>query len=82
MENNTTDILRLYHAICDVEHEGDIENGRYELATAMNRAGYGRITGTRWSGEDGDDAYILYEIPRAKREEFAAILEKVIDGED
>ena len=42
--------------IPDVEHTGDIDH-----FTNIVISSGGRILETRWSGEDGDDAYIVLE---------------------
>lgn len=42
--------------IPDVEHTGDIDHFKNLIIDAG-----GNIIETRWSGEDGDDAYIVLE---------------------
>lgn len=54
----------------DVEHEGDIDYFR----TIIIDAG-GTIENTIWSGEDGDDAYIVFSVEDQNVERVKAALE-------
>lgn len=58
--------------IPDVEHTGDIDHFRNIIIDAG-----GNILETRWSGEDGDDAYIAFE---CRDDEHARLIKERCDN--
>lgn len=59
--------------IPDVEHTGDIDRYRSLIIDVG-----GNIIETRWSGEDGDDAYIAFE---CRDDEHAKKIKEKIENE-